>query len=119
MKRREVLGLLGGTLVLTGLGGSLFLFFGSEDTLTWENIPHDVKSLSQLKFRGALYEKSTSEIIELLERKKIIWEGKFNLKQVRENAKHEKMLEFNNQYYTESELFLYALVSRLHVMVEK
>ena len=118
--RRDFLNYSGlGTLLL---GSNLLLSAGCREDLearpveeiSFRELPTEIKTQYDPEFISALPSLSLKELMSQLAEKGIYEHGVFRVSQVRANAPSDPMALFNNFYYTESELVLYATVARIH-----
>ena len=107
---------LGAVLVIGSTWVNILNKFWKLETIFYANIPENIKSLYRQEFARAFPEWSLGGLLFELMRREIYSGGVFHVGQVRYNAIHDPLVEFENYLYTESELLLYATIARLAVM---
>jgi hypothetical protein len=99
------------------LGGGVLLsesFSKSISDVSFQNLPVNIQALYSQEYMKALPDLSLEDLIVKLSEKGIYKQGMFNISQVQTNSNDDSILKFNGFYYTQSELFLYSIVARLH-----
>lgn len=81
--------------------------------ISFSKLPANIQALYKQEFTKAFPSLSLKDLIAMLSEKGIYKKGEFHTSQIRANAINDPMVEFNNFYYTQSELILYATVARL------
>ena len=119
MNRRHFLygaGLAGAALLG---GGSGVLFFTRQvDCMgfAYSDLPKNIRALYHEDFVDAFPDTTLEEVVrELRDLEVCTWRG-FSTEQVRSNAADDPLVEFNDMFWTKSELLVYAVVARLHLM---
>ena len=116
MNRRHFL------LYLAAIGSLLFgggvLFFarrshcGNVDS--YSDLPAEIQKLHSGDFLDAFPDLTLDDLLSGLQARRVCTRAGFDIAQIRDNAVEDTLVKFENFYYTESELMLYALVARLH-----
>jgi hypothetical protein len=99
------------------LGGGVLLsesFTKSISDVSFQNLPANIQALYSQEYMNALPDLSLEDLIVRLREKGIYRQGEFNISQIQSNSNKDSILKFNDFYYTQSELFLYSIVARLH-----
>lgn len=115
MQRRNFLLLSGISISFVTLG--LYergIWFNRSVSLTYWSLPHSVKAIYDSRFESALSELSTEQLLMLLRIKGVIRGNEFIVQQVSASLVYDRVIEFEQLLYTETELALYVLVARLH-----
>jgi hypothetical protein len=86
----------------------------SIDGLAYPSLPLNIQTLYAQGFSKALPTLSLEDLVLKLREKGVYKQGEFNASQIQANASEDLILTFNNSYYTQSELLLYAVVARLY-----
>ena len=81
---------------------------------SYSGLSEDIQALYHRDFIKAFPDLTLEELIEELQDREISpWRG-FRIDQIRENAVSDQLTGFNDFFWTESELLLYAVIARLH-----
>lgn len=115
MKRRSFVrhaGLAGATLFG---GGALFLALPppARATLSYSDLPRDVRALYHEDFGAAFPDATLEEIVSELRDLGVRTRRGFDVDRIRGNAAEDPLVEFDDMFWTKSELLLYAAVARL------
>ena len=86
------------------------------EILFYAKLPGNIKSLYHQDFVSVFPEWSLGRILSELIHREVYSDGVFHTEQIRFNATDDLLIEFENYLYTESELLLYAMVSRLSIL---
>ena len=114
MKRRLFFGVISLSVVSFGVWKLIDINRGNDNSLSYERLPSNIKALRQNRFEVALSDLSVNDLVEILKRNKVLVGNEFSIKQLYANRLTDSIVLFQRAQYTESELALYVLVSRLH-----
>ena len=83
--------------------------------LAYSDLPKNIRALYHEDFVDAFPDTTLEEIVrELRDLGVCTWRG-FSIERVRSNAADDPLVEFNDMFWTKSELLMYAVVARLSV----
>ena len=80
---------------------------------SYSDLPAELQALHSPRFVRAFPDSTLDGLLEALRARRICTQGKLDAARVRENAVDDPLMEFDDFFWTESELMLYALVARL------
>lgn len=80
---------------------------------SYSDLPIDLQALYSPDFVRAFPDSTLDDLFEALRVRRVYTREKFDIARIRDNAANDPLVEFNDFFWTESELMLYALVARL------
>ena len=97
-------------------GGALYFSRRSHcsNVDSYSDLPAEMQKLHSGHFLHAFPDLSLDDLLSDLRDRRVCTRAGFDIAQIRDNAVEDTLVKFENFYYTESELMLYALVARLH-----
>lgn len=117
MNRRRFLLRLTALCALLPGGGVPLLACGSRFHCrgidSYSDLSTDLQALYSPRFVRAFPDSTLDGLLEALRARRVCTWGKIDVARVRENAADDPLVEFDDFFWTESELMLYALVARL------
>ena len=116
MNKRHFLLRLAAICSLLFGGGALFFVRLSHcgNVVSYSDLPADIQLLHSRDFVLAFPDLTLDDLFAGLQARRIFTQAGFDIAQIRDNAVEDPLVQFDNFYWTESELMLYALVARLH-----
>ena len=81
---------------------------------SFSGLPEDIRALYHWSFIEAFPDSTLEELIRELQDRGICPWRRSRIDQIRSNAVYDKLIEYDNFFWTESELLLYAVIARLH-----
>ena len=81
---------------------------------SFSGLPEDIQALYQRSFIEAFPDSTLEDLIGRLQDRGICPWRRFRIDQIRGNAVSDQLIEFDDFFWTESELLLYAVIARLH-----
>lgn len=80
---------------------------------SYSDLPADLQALYSPDFVRALPDLALDDLFEALRARRVCTRATFDIARVRDAAADDPLVEFDDFFWTESELMLYALVARL------
>ena len=107
---------IGAVIVSGSTWFSLLNHLWKTEVFLYHDIQESVKSLHHRYFAKAFPDLSLNDVLYELIRRGVYKNDGFDIHQIRLNARSDRLVEFENFLYTESELLLYAMVARLSLL---
>jgi hypothetical protein len=90
-----------------------YIVFIKQNSVAYSDFSSNIQDLAEPIFCSALSSRSSVELVSYLNSRGILVGATVHVSKIKQSSHADNYLEFNNRFYSEPELVLYALVSRL------